>query len=122
MVVDFRHLNCFCRDMSVKFETLKSVRHLARPGDWMLSFDLADGYHAVGIHPDHQKYMTFSIGGQLYSCSSLPFGWSGSPAVFCKVMQVLTQSLRSPDLVPTHVPTSRRAQMEEERTGVRPSQ
>ena len=87
--------------MSEKFETLKSVRHLARPEDWMISFDLEDGYHAIGIHPKHQKYMTFSLNGQLYSCASLPFGWSGSPAVFCRVMKVLTQTLRSPDLVPT---------------------
>ena len=87
--------------MSTRFETLSAVRHLAKPGDWMISFDLEDGYHAIGIHSQHMKYMTFDIAGRLYSCASLPFGWSGSPAVFVKVMKVLTQALRAPDLALT---------------------
>ena len=100
LVVDLRHLNSFCPAWTTRFETLKDVSRIARPGDWMLSFDLEDGYHAVGIHPESQSYMTFSIQGQLYSCCSLPFGWSGSPAVFCTVMKVSTRALRSPDLTP----------------------
>ena len=27
--------------------------HVARRGDWMLSFDLQDGYHHVGVARDH---------------------------------------------------------------------
>ena len=84
--------------MTTRFETLSAVRHLARPGDWMVSCDLEDGYHAVGIHDSHQRYMTASLNGKLYSCAALPFGWSGSPAVFGKITKVLTQALRAPDL------------------------
>eukprot|EP01050_Picozoa_sp_SAG11_P016742 SAG11_NODE_2323_length_3523_cov_5.707652_3_plen_102_part_00 len=53
LVWDFRHVNCdsFCRELTTRFETLSAVRHLARQGDWMVSCDLEDGYHAVGIHP-----------------------------------------------------------------------
>jgi hypothetical protein len=97
-VWDFRHLNSFCREMTTRFETLSAVRHLAQQGDWMISCDLEDGYHAVGIHPAHMKYMTASLNGKLYSCAALPFGWSGSPAVFCRIANVLTQALRAPDL------------------------
>eukprot|EP01052_Picozoa_sp_SAG31_P062269 SAG31_NODE_21259_length_554_cov_0.518681_2_plen_123_part_01 len=99
-MVDLRYMNEFSTKMSTRFETLKDAKRVARPGDYMLSFDLEDGYHAIGIHPDSQRFMTFSIRGQLYSCCSLPFGWSCAPAVFCKVMQTLTTSLRSPDLQP----------------------
>eukprot|EP01050_Picozoa_sp_SAG11_P016741 SAG11_NODE_2323_length_3523_cov_5.707652_2_plen_165_part_00 len=42
--------------------------------------------------------MTASLNGRLYSCASLPFGWSGSPAVFCRITKVLTQALRQLDL------------------------
>ena len=77
MVWDFRHLNSYCREMTTRFETLSAVRHLAQQGDWMISCDLEDGYHAVGIHNSHQRYMTASLNGKLYSCASLPFGWSG---------------------------------------------
>eukprot|EP01052_Picozoa_sp_SAG31_P020358 SAG31_NODE_1526_length_8004_cov_4.741176_4_plen_109_part_00 len=93
-------MNSFSRPMTTKFETLKHVEKLARAGDCMVSFDLEDGYHAVGIHPESQKYMTFAVQGKLYSCCSLPFGWSGSPVVFCTIMNVLTVALRSPDLKP----------------------
>ena len=91
-------MNEFCPAMTCKFETLKDVRRLARPGDWMLSFDIEDGYHCLGIHTESMPYMTFSIQGRLYSASALPFGWSGSVAVFCKTMAVLTKALRAPDL------------------------
>jgi hypothetical protein len=84
--------------MSTRFETLSAVRHLAQRGDWMVSCDLEDGYHAVAIHDSHQRYMTASLNGKLYSCAALPFGWSGSPAVFVKITKVLTQALRAPDL------------------------
>jgi len=84
--------------MSTRFETLSAVRHLAQQGDWMVSCDLEDGYHAVAIHDSHQRYMTASLNGKLYSCAALPFGWSGSPAVFVKITKVLTQALRAPDL------------------------
>jgi len=84
--------------MSTRFETLSAVRHLAQQGDWMVSCDLEDGYHVVGIHDSHQRYMTASLNGKLYSCAALPFGWSGSPAVFGKITKVLTQALRAPDL------------------------
>ena len=71
--------------MTTRFETLSAVRHLAQQGDWMVSCDLEDGYHVVGIHDSHQRYMTASLNGKLYSCAALPFGWSGSPAVFGKI-------------------------------------
>ena len=91
-------MNQFCPALTARFETLKDVRRLARPGDWMLSFDIEDGYHCIGIAEASQKYMTFSIQGKLYCASALPFGWSGSVAVFCKTMAVLTKALRAPDL------------------------
>ena len=47
---------------SFKMETLKKLQYLARRGDWMVSMDLVDGFHALGIAPDHQKYR---IGVQL---------------------------------------------------------
>eukprot|EP00854_Cymbomonas_tetramitiformis_P000668 gene668-biopygen552 len=60
-------------------ETLKKLRRLAKPNDWCFSFDLQDGFLALGIHPDFQKFMQFDIQGELK-----PFGWSDAPRVFCK--------------------------------------
>ena len=55
LVVDLGHLNSFYLAWTTRFETLKDVSRIARPGDWMLSFDLEDGYHAVEIHPNPSK-------------------------------------------------------------------
>ena len=96
LVIDLRHLNDFCRDKSCKFETLKSLRYLAKPGDWLISVDLQDGFHAIQVRPDHQKYFTFCLQGQYYTSAVLPFGWKGSPAVFVETLQTLTRALRTP--------------------------
>ena len=96
LIVDMRWLNSFCVKSKVKMETLKKLRRLAEPGDWCFSFDLQDGYHAVGIDPDFQKYMQFDLQGQLFQFSALPFGWSDAPRIFVKFMKVMVEALRSP--------------------------
>ncbi|KAK3258501.1 hypothetical protein CYMTET_32458 [Cymbomonas tetramitiformis] len=96
LVVDFRWLNQWCVKNRVKMETLKKLRRLAKPGDWCFSFDLQDGFHALGIHPDFQKFMQFDLQGDLLQCSAMPFGWSDAPRVFCKFVRVMVEALRSP--------------------------
>ncbi|KAK3270158.1 hypothetical protein CYMTET_21436 [Cymbomonas tetramitiformis] len=96
LVVDFRWLNQWCVKNRVKMETLKKLRRLAKPGDWCFSFDLQDGFHALGIHPDFQKFMQFDLQEDLLQCSAMPFGWSDAPRVFCKFVRVMVEALRSP--------------------------
>ncbi|KAK3287029.1 hypothetical protein CYMTET_5439 [Cymbomonas tetramitiformis] len=96
LVVDFRWLNQWCVKNRVKMETLKKLRRLAKPGDWCFSFDLQDGFHALGIHPDFQRFMHFDLQGDLLQCSAMPFGWSDAPRVFCKFVRVMVEALRSP--------------------------
>jgi hypothetical protein len=70
---------------------------MVRAEDWMLSFDLRDGYHAVGIHPRDRKYFTFVVAGVgTFQYCALNFGWNASPYVFVKVMRTLVRFLRSP--------------------------
>ncbi|KAK3239265.1 hypothetical protein CYMTET_50799 [Cymbomonas tetramitiformis] len=59
-------------------------------------FDLQDGFHALGIHPDFQRFMQFDLQGDLLQCSAMPFGWSDAPRVFCKFVRVMVEALRSP--------------------------
>ncbi|KAK3283103.1 hypothetical protein CYMTET_9181 [Cymbomonas tetramitiformis] len=77
-------------------ETLKKLRRLAKPGDWCFSLDLQDGFHALGIHPDFQRFMQFDLQGDLLQCSAVPFGWNDAPRVFCKFVRVMVEALRSP--------------------------
>jgi hypothetical protein len=98
VVVDFDKLNKETLKSAFRYETLKSLRHLAKRGDWAISFDLEDGgFHAIPIHPrtTGTKYFTFSIGGKVFQFAALPFGWTLSPFVFTKVMRPLVRFFRS---------------------------
>ncbi|KAK3262140.1 hypothetical protein CYMTET_28986, partial [Cymbomonas tetramitiformis] len=66
LVVDFRWLNQWCLKSKMRMETLKKLRKLAKPDDWCFTFDLQDGFHALGIHKDFQKFMQFDIQGELF--------------------------------------------------------
>ena len=97
LVLDFRHLNSHCKEFGITFETLKRLRRIARKSDWMISFDMQDGFHCINIAPEDRKYMTFQLpDGELIQCAGLPFGWNCSPYVFCKTMKTLVSALRAP--------------------------
>jgi hypothetical protein len=49
--MDLRRVNAACVPFKCRFETLKVLSGLAQNGDYMVAFDLKDGYHCVAIHP-----------------------------------------------------------------------
>ena len=60
--------------------------------------DISDGFHCIEVAKEHRKYLTFNLMGCVIRHRVLPFGWTGSPHVFCKVVSVLTRLLRNPDM------------------------
>eukprot|EP00873_Tetraselmis_striata_P013709 jgi/Tetstr1/433973/TSEL_023150.t1 len=60
-------------------ETLLGVPHLTKEGDYMFSFDLQDGFYALGIAEADRDYFTADVWGQVYRLAGLPMGWSLSP-------------------------------------------
>jgi hypothetical protein len=79
---DLRQLNKHCVRKRLKMETLLGVRHLTRKGGCMFSFDLQDGFYALGINPSDRDYFTVDVLGQLYGLAGIPMGWSLSPFCF----------------------------------------
>jgi hypothetical protein len=57
------------------YETLKHLKNLTRDGDWMVSFDLADGYYTLGIRGEDIYFFTINYHGTLYMLAGLPMGW-----------------------------------------------
>lgn len=43
----------------------------------------------------HRKYLTFNINGRFLQCAAIPFGWSGSPLTFTKIMRAFVRYLRA---------------------------
>jgi hypothetical protein len=48
-------------------ETLLGVKHLMRNGDFMFSFDLQDGFNALGINQAYRDDFTVNVRSQHYN-------------------------------------------------------
>ncbi len=79
LVIDLRTINKHCQKRSIKKETLRHLRLLAKPGDHWLSFDLKDGFYALTIHPKDREAFTINLNGQMLQLCEFPMGWSISP-------------------------------------------
>eukprot|EP00873_Tetraselmis_striata_P023803 jgi/Tetstr1/444067/TSEL_003307.t1 len=99
-IIDLRVLNSYCVRKRLKMETLLGVRHLSKKGDCMFSFDLQDGFYALGIAEADRDYFTVDVRGQLYRLAGLPMGWSLSPYYFVTLTQVFITHLRKPEPEP----------------------
>ena len=97
LIIDLRTINENCQKRSMKMETLRHLRLIAKPGDHWVSFDLKDGFYALAIHPKDRKYFTVNLNGQLLHLCALPMGWSLSPYVFQKLTDVFVNKLRDPE-------------------------
>ena len=60
LILNLKKLNCYIRYVHFKMESLGDVLNIIKPDVWMASVDLQDAYYTIPIHPDHQKYLTFS--------------------------------------------------------------
>eukprot|EP00873_Tetraselmis_striata_P018362 jgi/Tetstr1/438626/TSEL_027177.t1 len=98
-IIDLRVLNSYCVRKRLKMETLLGVRHLTKKGDYMFSFDLQDGFYALGIAEADRDYFTVDVRGQLYRLAGLPMGWSLSPYYFVTLTQALHLRQRLASLV-----------------------
>lgn len=75
-------------------ESIRTVKGLIQPGDWLVKLDLKDAYLSVPIHPSHQKFLQFQWGGQTWQFKVLPFGLSSAPYTFTKLMKPVVSALR----------------------------
>jgi hypothetical protein len=63
----------------------------------MFSFDLKDGFYALGIVAEQRDFLTASVRGQTYRLAGLSMGLSLSPYQFCAVTDIFVRHLRQPD-------------------------
>ena len=101
LVIDLRWVNEHVEKRSCRFESLATLRRLARRHDFMFSLDLTDAYHHIGVHESDVDYFTFAVeteaGVEYFSTPALNFGWTLSPWVFTQVLRDVVRYLRNPD-------------------------
>eukprot|EP00873_Tetraselmis_striata_P043005 jgi/Tetstr1/463269/TSEL_008194.t1 len=79
-IIDLRVLNSYCVRKRFKMETLLGVRHLTKKRDYMFSFDLQDGFYALGIaEAETTSPWTRSTSVNGSPASSTPWGCSVTP-------------------------------------------
>jgi hypothetical protein len=59
LVINLHHLNRCLVDRPCKFKSLKMLARLAGHKWWMITFDLAQGYHHVLVEPESRPLMGF---------------------------------------------------------------
>ena len=65
-------------DFNMTCETLKHLRHLSRPLDYVVFLDMADGYYPPCIREADRDYFPVNYRGEPWHLDCLPVGWSGS--------------------------------------------
>ena len=73
LIPDLRHLNSFCAVHSVIYEDIKTVIDYIEREEFLITTDIKNGFHHIGIHPEDQKYLGFQFEGQLYIMVRIAF-------------------------------------------------
>ena len=95
IIFDLSILNKFIRKLSFRMDTYITIIGQICRGDFFISIDLTDAYHAIALHPDFMRFMTFIFQNVYYQFTCLPQGLTSSPRIFTKIMRVVLTYFRS---------------------------
>ena len=87
-IIDLKKVNNFIPYQKFKMESLKNIRSLLQPGDFLVKIDLKDAYFTVPINPKSRKFVRFLWEGEVYEFLCLMFGLGPAPRIFTKLMKV----------------------------------
>jgi hypothetical protein len=85
LIIDLRPLNKYCKEHKLTYETLTRLKKLTRTGEWIVSFDLTEGYYTLGIRKEDVDFFTVNYRGTLYRLAGLPMGWKCRSYYFCRL-------------------------------------
>uniref|UniRef100_A0A1X7V7E5 Reverse transcriptase domain-containing protein n=1 Tax=Amphimedon queenslandica TaxID=400682 RepID=A0A1X7V7E5_AMPQE len=86
-VISLKPPNNFVNTPHFKMEGIHSLKTLLRRGNWLVKMYLKDAYFSIPIHPEHQKFLSFTWGNTNYQFTCLQFGLMSAPWVFTKTMR-----------------------------------
>ena len=88
-IINLKRLNSYLEIPHFKMESIRSLRDVVLPGDYMVKLDLQDAYLTVPMHRSVCKYLRFCWKGEVYEFQSLPFGLAPAPLLFTKLLKPL---------------------------------
>jgi hypothetical protein len=93
MCIDYRKLNAITIKNSYGLPRVEELLDSIRGAKWFSTLDLNSGYHQLRVHPDDTNKTAFRTRYGLFEYSVVPFGLTGAPAAFMKLMQQLFHHL-----------------------------
>lgn len=93
LIVDMRLLNSYVRPPKFKFQSLRDLATILRPGDYMFTIDFQDGFFHAEVHPSHQHLLGIRWRNRRYAYQGFPFGLNASPWIFTRFVRATTRAL-----------------------------
>ena len=93
LVMDCRPINANMTTPKFSQEGITVVSELLESEDEMITIDLQDGFHHIGVCEHHQSYLGFKWRGKYYVWIALPFGVQCAPYYFNKIVRPIVQFL-----------------------------
>lgn len=91
--VDFRKLNQVSTGDAFPLPNITEILDQLGKSKYYTTLDLAQGYHQVPMHPDHQSKTAFSTDKGHFEFLRVPFGLKGAPATFQRLMNTVLTGL-----------------------------
>ena len=101
MILNLKNFNTYAEKVQFKMETLQSILHLVTPRCWMTILDLLDAYLSIPVLPAHRLWLKFVFQGKIYMFKVLPFGYTGAPQIFTKLLKPIIAHLRKSGITVT---------------------
>ena len=92
-VVDFRRLNAVTRKDSFPLPRIDDALDALNGTKYFSSMDLMSGYWQVEMEPESRERTAFITYGGLYEFLVLPFGLTGAPGTFARLMESVLRNL-----------------------------
>ena len=94
LILNLKNLNKFLEPQHFKLEDTKTVIRLISKNCFMVTLDLTDAYHLIGVNKKDRKYLRFMFKNNLYEYNCIPFGLCEAPRVFTKITKPILYILR----------------------------
>jgi hypothetical protein len=92
--VDYRKLNSITKKQTYFLPRLDDAIDMVSGKKFFSTFDLQSGFWQIDVEPTHRYRTAFITFMGLYEWTRLPFGLSGAPTTFQRVMDGVTRELR----------------------------
>ena len=84
-ILNLRRLNAFLKVRPFRLFSHFRVPSFLQRGDYLVELDLSQAYFHIFVKPSHQRFLSLTYRGTVYSMTCLPFGLASAPRTFASI-------------------------------------